>query len=294
MKETKIKLEHIVELNHDHVKIKNPDVVLQKLNAIVNGGKDHLQVIADYDRTLTKHHVDGVPAMSSFGVFEKKCPNLPEDYIKESAMLTAKYHPIELDPSLSIEEKIPFMEKWWAESKVLMQTIEFNSQDIKVAVNEAKVPFRDGCEEALLRLSDCNVPVLVFSAGFGNVVLETLKHEKIYHPNMHVISNFIKFDGTKCLGFQGEMIHIYNKNQHAVLNTTYFEELIERENVILLGDSLGDASMSDGIPHGTVLKVGFLNTKTERALPDYMESFDIVLIDDQTMDVFNAILRHVL
>lgn len=44
------------------------------------------------------------------------------------------------------------------------------------------------------------------------------------------------------------------------------QDLTERENVILLGDSLGDVSMSDGIPHGTILKIGFLNTMVKTIL----------------------------
>lgn len=28
----------------------------------------------------------------------------------------------------------------------------------------------------------------------------------------------------------------------------------------MLGDSTGDAKMADGVPHDTILKIGFLNT----------------------------------
>lgn len=57
------------ELSRDHVKIKNPEVVLEKLNKLISDGRDHLQIIADYDRTLTKYHVNGEPTLSSFCKF---------------------------------------------------------------------------------------------------------------------------------------------------------------------------------------------------------------------------------
>lgn len=43
-------------------------------------------------------------------------------------------------------------------------------------------------------------------------------------------------------------------------NQINFQELTGRSNVILLGDSTGDAKMADGVPHDTILKIGFLNT----------------------------------
>lgn len=50
-----------------------------------------------------------------------------------------------------------------------------------------------------------------------------------------------------------------NKNEYALKGTEYYELVQDRENVILLGDSLGDAGMADGMPHcNSVLKIGFL------------------------------------
>lgn len=39
-----------------------------------------------------------------------------------------------------------------------------------------------------------------------------------------------------------------------------------------------------------ILKIGFLNTSVEDHLAAYMENYDVVLVDDQSMDFVNAIL----
>ena len=44
----------------------------------------------------------------------------------------------------------------------------------------------------------------------------------------------------------------------------------------------------------TVLTIGFLNKNIETSLLTYQESFDIVLVDDQTMDVPNTIISDIL
>lgn len=63
-------------------------------------------------------------------------------------------------------------------------------------------------------------------------------------------------------GFKGELIHVYNKHDGALRNTEYFKQLKDNGNIILLGDSLGDLNMADGVPNvENILKIGFLNDK---------------------------------
>ena len=63
------------------------------------------------------------------------------------------------------------------------------------------------------------------------------------------------------VGFKGDLIHIYNKNENAIHKSDYFQKIAHRHNVILLGDSMGDLRMADGAAGENVLKIGFLNDK---------------------------------
>lgn len=91
------------------------------------------------------------------------------------------------------------------------------------------------------------------------------------------------------------IVHCPLFQENAVHDSSYFKCLKHRHNVILMGDSLGDLRMADGADGAeNVLKIGFLNDKVDEKLDVYMDSFDIVLVDDQTMDVANWILEKVL
>lgn len=137
---------------------------------------------------------------------------------------------------------------------------------------------------------------MIFSAGVGDVLEELIRQNHVFHPNVHIISNYMDFDHAGILqAFKGQLIHSYNKRDGALSHATALRELHGRPNILLLGDSLGDLSMADGVCEAqNVLTVGFLNDKVEERKESYVRSFDIVLIKDETMDVPNAILRYII
>ena len=53
---------------------------------------------------------------------------------------------------------------------------------------------RDGSEELCQKLHRAGVPVLVLSAGMGDVLEQVLRHFKVYTDNVKVVSNFFKYN----------------------------------------------------------------------------------------------------
>ena len=98
-------------------------------------------------------------------------------------------------------------------------------------------------------LNVAGIPILVFSAGVGDVIDEALLAHNLTQENVNVISNYMTFDSNgKLVAFTNKLIHMYNKNESSIPHSsTYFQDLSHRHNVILLGDSLGDLQMSKGI-----------------------------------------------
>ncbi|CAK9807919.1 7-methylguanosine phosphate-specific 5'-nucleotidase [Anthophora plagiata] len=288
----KLDLDDFPTLKLKHVFIKDKKRLLRTINTIIKDGCNSLQVVTDFDLTLTKQHVNGKQVLSSFGIFSK-CKQLPETYEIESTRLYRKYRPIEIDPNLSIDIKTKAMKDWMIAAEQILKGIPFDASEIQEVTKIYGTDLRDGVKELFEKLQLLKVPVLVFSAGLGDVVQAILKNEGVLFDNVKIISNFLKFDGGKIGGFQNKrLIHVFNKNEQAI-EEKYFKVLERRKNVLLMGDSIGDASILDGmVDTCAVLKIGFLYDHVESSLSSYMETFDIVLVDDQTMQVPIDILQQ--
>ncbi|KAK8401245.1 hypothetical protein O3P69_002781 [Scylla paramamosain] len=284
-------LEKLGLIAAEHVRIKDLAKVEELVNTIIGGGFSRLQVIVDYDMTLCRYHVNGKQAVSSFGIMDNS-PDMPEYYREEANRLLAKYYPIEVDPKMTEEEKIPYMVEWYQQIHDLLVKCSIRQASIEGMVSASSARLRDGSEELCQKLHRAGVPVLVLSAGMGDVLEQVLRHFKVYTDNVKVVSNFFNYNEQGIMvGFKGNLIHMFNKNEDAIHSSDYFEKLQNRTNVILMGDSLGDIKMALGVPQpSSVLKIGFLNDKIDERLPAFMDNFDIVLLDDQTMDVANSIV----
>ncbi|CAG8748740.1 18824_t:CDS:1, partial [Gigaspora rosea] len=78
---------------------------------------------------------------------------------------------------------------------------------------------------------------------------------------------------------------LIQQSEIMIKGSPYYKIIENRGNVILLGDSIGDVHMADGIQHEICLTIGFLNHNVEDYLDNYLETFDIVVIDDGPMDI---------
>ena len=121
---------------------------------------------------------------------------------------------------------------------------------------------------------------------------------KIFSIILIAVSNFLLFDEEgNVIGMSesdDDMIHMYNKADMVKKKTKGSSNGL-RKNVILIGDSLGDLDMAAGVEDpDTVLTIGFLNKNIEKNLPVYQNKFDVVLVDDQTMEFPNLLLSEIL
>ncbi|KAB0798814.1 hypothetical protein PPYR_06694 [Photinus pyralis] len=288
-------VDEIKELNAPNVHIKDKERVNKLIHDIVSDGHPNLQVVSDFDRTITRQHENGKSHLSSFAMFSR-CPSVPKEYVETEKRLTGKYFPIEINPGITHDEKRQLMEEWWSETENAMKGLCVTQCEIEETASSLGPSLRDGTVELFKDLHSADVPILVFSAGLGDSVRAVLKHFNVYLANVKIISNFLKYNDRGVIqGFDGATIHVLNKNEYALQGTQYYDLVQNRSNVILMGDSLGDSGMADGVSHAhAILKIGFLYDHVKENLPLFMEAFDIVLEDDQSMAVIRAILKYLL
>ncbi|XP_077020521.1 7-methylguanosine phosphate-specific 5'-nucleotidase isoform X4 [Tamandua tetradactyla] len=218
-----------------------------------------------------------------------------EDRLQLTALLH-HYYPIEIDPNRTIKEKLPYMVEWWTKAHHLLCQQKIQKFQIAQVVRESNAMLREGYKTFFNTLYRNNIPLFIFSAGIGDILEEIIQQMKVFYPNIHIVSNYMDFDENGFLrGFKGQLIHTYNKNSSVFENSSYFQKLQDKTNIVLLGDSMGDLTMADGVPGvENILKIGFLNDKVEERRERYLDSYDIVLEKDETLDVVNGLLRYIL
>ncbi|MBZ3877473.1 7-methylguanosine phosphate-specific 5'-nucleotidase [Sciurus carolinensis] len=256
------------------VLMRQPGRVLEILGALRSGGGDRLQVISDFDMTLSRFAYNGKRCPSSYNILDNS-KIVSEECRKELAALYHHYYPIEIDPHRSIKEKLPQMVEWWTRAHNLLCQQRIQKCQIAQVVGESTAMLREGYKTFFNTLYRNNVPLFIFSAGIGDVLEEIIRQMKVFHPNIHIVSNYMDFNEDGFLqGFKGQLIHTYNKNSSVCENSSYFQQLQGKTNILLLGDSLGDLTMADGVPGvQNILKIGFLNDKVGRGQASCLHSF---------------------
>lgn len=67
---------------------------------------------------------------------------------------------------------------------------------------------------------------------------------------------------------------MFNKNETALEGTEYYDLVHDRSNIIVMGDSLGDAAMAAGSSAtSNILKIGFLYENVTRLQLNYSNLF---------------------
>lgn len=285
----------IPELSKCSVLMREQGRVEETIYNMQQAGPDSLQVISDFDMTLTRFAYKGKRVPTTHNILDNRLL-IDENCKMQIKKLLNTYYPIEIDAKLSIEQKVPLMVEWWTKVHELLIEQKIRKDMLAQAVMESRSKLREDYKVFFDHLAERQVPLLIFSAGIGDVLEEVIRQNHVFHSNVTIISNYMDFDHTGILqAFKGPLIHTFNKREGALSHAAHLTELKGRPNVLLLGDSLGDLTMADGVSNAqNTLTIGFLNDQVEERKELYVNAFDIVLVKDETLEIPNAILKNIL
>jgi len=281
----------------ENVVITNNSRLERIKRAISKEGAEKLHIISDFDRTLTYAFVAGEKRPSL--IFILRDGNyLTPDYARKAHILFNKYHPIEVNPDIPLDEKKRAMKQWWETHFDLLIRSGLNKKDVESVVSSGKVKFRDGALEFINFLRSCNIPLVIMSStGLGgNAISLYLEKKGRLYDNIYIISNFFEWDKKgNAVGYRKPIIHSMNKDETVVrAYPEIYEKIKARRNVLLLGDGLGDVGMIEGFNYKNLLKVGFLNEDIERNLEHYKKVYDVLILNDSSFEYVNKLINELL
>lgn len=252
--------------------------------------KENTHIISDFDDTFTIHN-----SYTSWSLFANS-GLLPEEYIVERNKLFKKYNPYEIDQNLSDEEKNKYLKIWWQWHLNLFIKYKLNKDHIREIVSQNKfMDFRDWVWEFLSKCSEYNIPSIILSAWLTNTIKLFLQSKESLFENIKIVSNNLFFDEVgSCIWFDKDHIIYPNNKDEKDFLPKIKEVILEKENIILLGDSISVLKMIENIQRNKAIKICFLNSNKLRYKDEIIKNFDIVVEDEQSdLGLLEKILKNI-
>ncbi len=244
---------------------------------------NNLFVAFDYDRTITSHD-----SVTSWEILEES-QKLDKNYIIDSKKLYDYYRKIEIDSSIDTIEKERLMDQWMNEQISLLMKYGVNEQNFNELLNLTnKMKFRNGLEDFFKQMNLLGIPVIVISAGLGNVVIKSLKENNCLLDNVTVISNILSFNNN-LIEINGFKINSINKSRVFIPNG-FSKQIENKSSLILFGDQISDLLIMQNFNVPNKISVGFLSSDTKNSLEEYRRHFDIVATENEDYNELRKIL----
>jgi len=268
----------------------------KKIEAIKKDGLEKFFVLSDFDGTLTKVFYREKKRSSLISILRSE-KYLGENYSQKANALYEKYHSIEINPKVPLKNKNEKMEEWWRTHYKLLKEFGLKKSHLKRIIVSEKINLREKSNTFFNLLKEKSVPLIIFSSGgLGvNLILMFLKKEEKLFDNVFLVGNVLKWDKKgKFIGIKEPVIHSLNKKGKIIKKfPEIFEKIKKRQNVLILGNDIEDLLMIEGLNIKNSIKIGFLNNKTKESLKNYKKYFDILILNDGTMQAVNEVLKNI-
>lgn len=234
-------------------------------------------VVSDFDLTLTAG--SSAQCHDVFGT-----ARLPD--------LRAKFAPL-LDFSTPFPTELQG-DGWWRAANAALCSSGAGLRDIlPELVGAAPMRARPGAVALLRQLVALQVPVLIVSAGFCDVIEAFLASHGIPTPRdslLRISSNRIHFEarsGDVSSVSPDPPVTSNTKSEAYAHNAPWFDEHSSRHTLLVLGDRVSDLRVLDGVPAGRfreIIRIGILNDEQDFDQPSgdfFRRYFDAIVCGDR-------------
>ncbi|CAJ0574450.1 unnamed protein product, partial [Mesorhabditis spiculigera] len=253
--------------------------------ALVKEGA-RIVVLADFDHTLSR---PGCPI--THRVFPTNAHSMGLT-LGEQFDRMDKRNTFPLQATHSLDEKKRICTDWWNESHKHIVNAGFSMHNLPTYIDHANITLRKNFGYLSDLINEKRLPFVVVSAGIEEVIREILHDFKI--ATLQIAANkFVTDNAGKIVDFGPTLIHSYNKDGPRFRSLLNDPTILDGEYVVvLLGDSLGDLIMLEGIKPRLAYTIGFCNKPSQRK--EFEAAFDLVLDRDAGMETAAEVLLEML
>ena len=260
------------------------------------GKKDKIIVITDFDFTLFNkyNYSTGAKYESSFGMYNQDVfGGNQKEFKKKRVMLHEIYAKFEEDFSLDKKIREDKLREWCVKEMEYMIHPNFSRNNIRKMVELKPIDFKKSVSKFYEKLIELNIPIIIVSAGIKEIILEILRlmnikrlDNFIERKRIHFVANeFIFNSDNKCIDFNKDVIHGFNKSEH--VKKLIDENFPNIENVFVLGDLDTDYKSIEKLnldKNKNIIAIGFINYN-----PDEINNKDFDIYDNGKINEFKKI-----
>lgn len=261
----------------------DPTMLEAKLAGFHAAGIHQLQLVLDFDRTLTVGKSKNYYDSTSWDILRS---HLPPEGIVRGDEIKQKYRALEEAGSMTVDDAV----EWWSTSLDIM--VEYGLDMAAVERDFlSKSTIRPGTRELFDICASYNVPVIIMSAGVREVI-EIWCQTYDIHPTI-ILSTDLQLDEAKrVVGWDpATLVHTLNKQEIGHPELTRIRS--ERSHTILVGDSIHDHTMAEGTAE--VLRIRLVDAQLDNPLYQTTERtktfqlFDVSIEDGSLLSLVETI-----
>jgi 5'-nucleotidase len=186
-----------------------------------------------------------------------------EDFTKRGYENWQHYRHIEVDSKMPYEEKLKHMEDWWIADMSDIANQKLTKDHFLTMTKTSKLHFRYGLSELLRLKQEYKFPMLVVSAGIGEIIkaafeiyLEANGLTTEYLNPFNIVSNLgVYNDEDVLIDFNVPHVNIMNKDATvaAFVEAQKLKDEMKghelRTNILMMGDIPEDVKMINSITY---------------------------------------------